>query len=263
MLDSGDGSTLAVARAAARSTSTRPAASATRSRSTSRPLCAARRRLRADDLGPRARPHRRHARQAGGDPRLSHRARAGGLPARARAAGFVLAGQSARLAPADRPPLRAARRDRHRRVDPAHRLVDPLEEARRGDRRAGARRQGRQRRVPADAEPGPDAGPHAGRARPAPRACGCARCSPTWTSRSAPRSATPSRCARRSRCCAAAARPTSRALTVRLGAEMLVLGGVARDRATARRRDRARRSPAAPGSTGFASASACRAATRA
>ena len=37
------------------------------------PLVAALRRRRADDLGARPRPHRRHARQAGGDPRLSRR----------------------------------------------------------------------------------------------------------------------------------------------------------------------------------------------
>ena len=56
--------------------------------------------------------------------------------------------------------------------------------------------------------------------------------------------------------------PDVRALTVRLGAEMLVLGGVARDR-----RDGARRIEAAiataPASSGSGWASACRAATRA
>ena len=39
--------------------------------------------------------------------------------------------------------LRAARRDGDRRVHPAHRRVHPVEEARRGDRRARARREGR------------------------------------------------------------------------------------------------------------------------
>ena len=41
--------------------------------------------------------------------------------------------------------VRPARRDGDGRVHPAHRGVDPLEEARRGDRRARARREGRAR----------------------------------------------------------------------------------------------------------------------
>ncbi len=40
-------------------------------------------------------------------------------------------------------PLRAARRLRHRGIDPAHRRVDDVEEARRGHRRPRARREGR------------------------------------------------------------------------------------------------------------------------
>ena len=44
-------------------------------------------------------------------------------------------------------PLRAARRDGDRRIDPADRGVDHVEEAGRGDRRPGARRQDRRRRV--------------------------------------------------------------------------------------------------------------------
>ena len=43
--------------------------------------------------------------------------------------------------------LRAARRHRHRRGDPADRLLDHVQEDRRGHRRARARRQGRHRRV--------------------------------------------------------------------------------------------------------------------
>ncbi len=43
--------------------------------------------------------------------------------------------------------LRAARRDRHGRVDPAHRQLDHVEEARRGHLRARARREGRLGRV--------------------------------------------------------------------------------------------------------------------
>ena len=49
----------------------------------------------------------------------------------------------------DRPrgpaPLRAARRDRHRRIDSSHRGVDPLQEARDRSLRRGLRRQDRQR----------------------------------------------------------------------------------------------------------------------
>ena len=45
--------------------------------------------------------------------------------------------------------LRAARRHRHRRVDPADRVVDHVEEDRGGNRRARARREVRERRVPA------------------------------------------------------------------------------------------------------------------
>ena len=53
-----------------------------------------------------------------------------------------------RRARAGRPQaLRAARRHRHRRVDPADRQLDHEQEDRRGHRRAGARRQGRLRRV--------------------------------------------------------------------------------------------------------------------
>ena len=46
--------------------------------------------------------------------------------------------------------LRAARRHRHRRGDPADRQLDHEQEDRRGHRRAGARRQGRQRRLHED-----------------------------------------------------------------------------------------------------------------
>ena len=95
----------------------------------------------------RPRPHRRHPRQAGVDPRLARGAleRRDAGPAgvgrrrdlrRRRRAGAR--GQEA---------LRAARRDRHGRGDPADRLVDHVQEDRRGHRCAGARREGRDRRV--------------------------------------------------------------------------------------------------------------------
>ena len=87
-------------RPAPRSTSTRPAASATRSRCCS-PRCRRLRRRGADDLRPRSRPHRRHARQARVDPRATRdpRPRA---PAR-RGRGTRAARSSARRATSPRP----------------------------------------------------------------------------------------------------------------------------------------------------------------
>ena len=57
--------------------------------------------------------------------------------------GAVIAAAGDGLAPADRQAVRAARRDRDGRVDPAHRQLDHVQEDRRGNRRAGARRQDR------------------------------------------------------------------------------------------------------------------------
>ena len=61
--------------------------------------------------------------------------------------------------------LRAARRHRHRRGDPADRVVDHEQEDRRGHRRAGARREGRHRRLHEGRRRGPRAGRDDGRAR--------------------------------------------------------------------------------------------------
>ena len=89
------------------------------------------RRLRADDLGPRPRPHRRHARQAQFDPRLRLAARPRAVQAR---------GQGGRLRDhrpdggprARRPaPLRHPRRHGDGRIGRAHHRLDPVEEARR------------------------------------------------------------------------------------------------------------------------------------
>src|SRR5882672_7373995 len=115
------------------------------------PLVAACVRGRADDVGARAGPHRRHARQARGDPRVPDRtvARRGEGP-----------GDEARLRddrpdardrPGRPPDLRAARRHRHRRRDSADRGQHHVEEARRGAERARARREAGERRVPPQA----------------------------------------------------------------------------------------------------------------
>ena len=60
-----------------------------------------------------------------------------------------------RARPGGQEALRAARRHRHRRGDPADRLVDHVEEDRRGHRLAGPRRQGRHRRLHEGRRPGP------------------------------------------------------------------------------------------------------------
>ena len=78
--------------------------------------------------------------------------------------------------------LRAARRHRHRRGDPADRQLDHEQEDRRGHRRAGARRQGRLGRVHEGRRPTPASWPRRW-SRLGTDARGHARwrCSPTWT----------------------------------------------------------------------------------
>ena len=105
--------------------------------------------------------------------------------------------------------LRAPRRDRDGRHRPADRLVDHVEEARRGRRRDRARREGRRRRVHEDARRRPHPRRADGRPRPRERGARSSASSPTWISRSARRSATRSRSARPSRRSRATARPTS------------------------------------------------------
>ena len=76
-----------------------------------------------------------------------------------------------------RPPaLRHPRRHRHGRVDPAHRRLDPLQEARRRARRARDGRQGRLGRLPARARPGPRAGADDHRGGRRQRRCPARRC---------------------------------------------------------------------------------------
>ena len=160
-----------------------------------------RRRLRRavrEDERPRARAHRRDARQARVDPRLPRRADDG----RVRRAG-------ARDRPGDRRPdrrprarrqaaLRAPRRDGDGRQRLADRREHHVQEARGRGRRDRPRREGRRRGVHEDAR-----GRRAGSRRRCSTWAGepggrSSACSPTWTSRSGARSATRSRSARRS-----------------------------------------------------------------
>ena len=73
--------------------------------------------------------------------------------------GAVICAAGTGLAPGGQEALRAARRHRHRRGDPADRVLDHEQEDRRGHRRAGPRRQGRQRRVHEGRRPAPASWP--------------------------------------------------------------------------------------------------------
>ena len=109
------------------------------------------RRLRADDLRPRPRPYRRHARQARFDSRLRLPARPRALPARGgggRLRDHRPDGRSRARRPA---PLRHPRRDRDGRIGRADHRLDPVEEARRRASGPGHGRQDRLRRLHADA----------------------------------------------------------------------------------------------------------------
>ena len=117
---------------------------------------------RADDVGTRVGSHRRHARQAGDDPRVHHRARSRPFPQGA-------LGSRHGVCRADRDPgpgrpeaLCPSRRHRHGPVTASHLLVDHVEEAGRGSRRPGPRCQDRHRRVHEGPRRIALAGPHHG-----------------------------------------------------------------------------------------------------
>ena len=180
-------------RRAGRSTSTPPAASATRSRFRSRrwsrpAACRCRWSPAAASATPAARSTSwRHPRL----PRRPRRStRFGGWW---REVGVCLIGQTARDRARGPQALRAARRHRHGGVDPAHRRQHPLQEARRGDRRAGARRQGRRGAFMKTLEDARALARTHGRAGGRGRPRRASPSSPTWTRRSAAPSATPSR----------------------------------------------------------------------
>ncbi len=105
-------------------------------------------RRRADDVGPRAGPYRRHPRQARGDPGVPH----GIVPDGSQGSGDEARLRDDRADARDRPrrppALRAARRDGHGRGDSPHCRQHHVEEARRRAERARAGREARHRRVP-------------------------------------------------------------------------------------------------------------------
>ena len=178
-----------------------------------------------EDVGPRARPHRRHARQARGDPRLPHRDRDPGV--RRAGAATSAAPWSRRPASSCPPTPRIyALRDVTGTV-PAPGLIATsrdVEEARLGRRRDGARREGRRRRVLPDGGGGARAG--AADVRPrrrAPAGAWSAR-SRAWTRRWAAPSATRSRWPRRSTCCAATAPADVTAVVHTSAVRLLALG---------------------------------------
>ncbi len=83
------------------------------------------RRRGAAALRPRPRPHRRHARQAGVDPGVARDAHERRVAARSCAhVGAVICAAGAGPRPRRRQAVRAARHHRHRRGDPAHRVLD-------------------------------------------------------------------------------------------------------------------------------------------
>ena len=113
----------------------------------------------ADDFGPRARPDRRHARQARRDPGLLQPARHRNLSSRCCRGGLRHHWPDRRSGPGGPAPLRRSRRHRDGRIDPADHRLDPVEEAGGGTRGTGDGRQGRERRVHDRARRRPGAGP--------------------------------------------------------------------------------------------------------
>ena len=130
--------------------------------------------------------------------------------------------------------LRAARRHRHRRVDPADRQLDHVQEDRRGHRRARARRQGRGR--------APSCATATGPLELARTMVGLGEAHGVRTTAllhrhgHAPRAAPPATASRwpsRSRCCRAAGPADVVEVTLALAREMLALAGIDADPAAA------------------------------
>ena len=114
------------------------------------PMLAACGLLRADDLGPRPRPHRRHAGQARFHSGLCHAARSRSLPQGDARGGLRDHRPDRRSGAGRQAPLRHSRCDRDGGVDPAHHRVDPVQETRGRSRTPRARREDGLRRLHGD-----------------------------------------------------------------------------------------------------------------
>ena len=182
MIDSGERLDLS-ASAGRPSTSTRPAAWATRSRSScarssppAAPPCPSSR--AGGSATPAARSTSSSRSPAGGRARPTTRCWRMLRDSRAR----VICAAGRRAGPGRPQALRAARRHRHGRVDPAHRLVDHVEEDRRGHRArsCSTSRSARAPSCPTSTQARELAETMVG-ARQRPRRAHRRRCSPTWT----------------------------------------------------------------------------------
>ena len=170
-------------RSARPATSARPAGWGTRTAIVAAPLAAALGVRVAAMSDARPGPHRRHRRQARGDPRLRRPScRSGRFVRQVRDVGIAVGvpdGPPRARRPA---PLRAARRHRHRPGRRADRGLDHEQEDRRRRRRRRAGRPGRRRRVLRRRGRGPRGGRADGGRSPSPGAAPCAGRSAPWTS---------------------------------------------------------------------------------
>ena len=209
MIDSGERAGAAATSAGRRWTSTPPAGSATRSRCRSRRWWRrAGRRCRScpgAGSGTPAAPWTSWSRSPAG----GRRCRRTEIAAQLADVGAVICATTPDAGARRPQAVRAARRHRHRRVDPADRQLDHEQEDRGGDGGLVLDVKVGSGRVHEDARAGPRAGRDDGADRRRRTGCDHARCSPTCRCRWAGPSATRSRWPSRWRCCAAAARPTS------------------------------------------------------
>ena len=134
----------------------------------------------ADDLRPRPRRNRRHARQARSHPRLPHEPFSTAEMQAGRPQSRLRDQRRHRRPRPGRPQaLRPPRRHGHRPLDPAHHRQHHEQEAGRRTRRARARREIRQRRVHENARRWPGRSPARWSTPASGWACRPSRCSPT------------------------------------------------------------------------------------